>query len=397
MITMTSVPQASTGSTAATLQTSSPSTAETPRPSLAAPKPPDVGRPWWAHLAWVLGASIVGFALPAIFAAGLHVDRAVFVLPYVCASAAFCYLYIRWSGVDVAARLRQHWVWGVIGAIIAGAFVVSNVFSQPASAVPTGFELVGAVLWLGMVYGTADALLLSVLPLFATWQALSSLGWPHRWYGRFASGVLALMASLAVAAAYHLGFPEVPWYDRGRADYRQRRDEPRVAAHVESYRGDLRSYCDAYRCRVARRCDDIAVASALLTQTKRAFPSVSRFRLPSASAGRCDGPQEGSFHPLTVKQRLAAHDRFPVTPVFSIATCVTPCSLSQLLNFSRSSLIDPKLRTCLCGWPLLPGTIEHATMSFLWISSPQHRSWTTSISDAPFSGRASMGAQLIRV
>ena len=208
MITMTSVPQASTGSTAATLQTSSPSTAETPRPSLAAPKPPDVGRPWWAHLAWVLGASIVGFALPAIFAGGLHVDRAVFVLPYVCASAAFCYLYIRWSGVDVAARLRQHWVWGVIGAIIAGAFVVSNVFSQPASAVPTGFELVGAVLWLGMVYGTADALLLSVLPLFATWQALSSLGWPHRWYGRFASGVLALMASLAVAAAYHLGFPE---------------------------------------------------------------------------------------------------------------------------------------------------------------------------------------------
>jgi hypothetical protein len=150
----------------------------------------------------------VGFAIPAIFATGLHVDRAIFVLPYVCAGAVFCYLYVRWSGVDVAARLRQHWAWGVIGALVAGAFVISNVFSQPASAVPTGLELVGAVLWLGVVYGTTDALLLSVLPLFATWQALSSLGWTHRWYGRFASGVLALTASLFVAAAYHLGFPE---------------------------------------------------------------------------------------------------------------------------------------------------------------------------------------------
>src|SRR6266508_6901492 len=42
-----------------------------------------------------------------------------------------------------------------------------------------------------------------------------------------------------------------------------------------------------------------------------AFPGVSWVRLPSASADRCDGPQEGSFHPLTVKQRLAAHSRLP--------------------------------------------------------------------------------------
>src|ERR1051325_6449704 len=38
-------------------------------------------------------------------------------------------------------------------------------------------------------------------------------------------------------------------------------------------------------------------------------PCVPRVRLPSASANRCDGPQEGSFHPLTVKQRLVAHHR----------------------------------------------------------------------------------------
>src|SRR4051794_23576006 len=89
--------------------------------------------PWWAHLAWVLGASIVGFVVPAFFAGGLHASRAIFVLPYVGVSAVFLYVYVHWSGVDVYAQLRQHWVWGVVGAIAAGALVVSNVLNQPAS------------------------------------------------------------------------------------------------------------------------------------------------------------------------------------------------------------------------------------------------------------------------
>ena len=187
---------------------SSVGTVEAPYAIGGNPSARETQHPWWGHLGWVLGASIVGFAVPSVFAGGLHVDRAVFVLPYVCVSAVFLYLYVRWSGVDVYRRLRQHWVWSVVGAIVAGTFVVNNVLNQPASATPSGLELVGAILWLGVVYGTTDALLLSVLPLFATWQALSSLGWTHSTYGRIACGALALIASLAVAGAYHLGFPE---------------------------------------------------------------------------------------------------------------------------------------------------------------------------------------------
>jgi len=173
-----------------------------------APEDDAVTRAWWMHLAWVIAAAAMGFVIPAVFVSGLHVSRAVFVLPYVVLTAAFLYRYVRWSGVDVYARLRKNWVWGVIGAIVAGAFVVSNVFNQPTSAAPGGIELVGAILWLGVVYGTTDALLLSILPLFATWQALAGVGWTRRWYGRIGSGVLALTASLIVAATYHLGFPE---------------------------------------------------------------------------------------------------------------------------------------------------------------------------------------------
>jgi hypothetical protein len=53
-----------------------------------------------------------------------------------------------------------------------------------------------------------DALFLSVLPLSATWQAFTALGWTNRWAGRIAAGVLALASSLLVIAVYHLGYPE---------------------------------------------------------------------------------------------------------------------------------------------------------------------------------------------
>lgn len=59
-----------------------------------------------------------------------------------------------------------------------------------------------------MIYGTIDALMLSVLPMLATWQALPALGWTTSWRGRVASRAAALAASVVVAAVYHLGYPE---------------------------------------------------------------------------------------------------------------------------------------------------------------------------------------------
>jgi hypothetical protein len=62
--------------------------------------------------------------------------------------------------------------------------------------------------WLGLIYGAVDALLLSVLPVYATWRAMSLLGWTQHWYGKVAVGALALVASMLVIESYHLGYPE---------------------------------------------------------------------------------------------------------------------------------------------------------------------------------------------
>jgi hypothetical protein len=163
---------------------------------------------WWGHVLWVLAAAILGFVITAVFAGQLHLERSLYLVVYAVSVSAFLYSYIRWSGIKVRNLIGYHWQWGLVVAVLAGAFVVVNVWSQPASPSPQGLELVFDLLWLGVVYGTVDALLLSVFPVLATWQALSMLGWTKHWYGKVVVGIVALVASLLVTAAYHLGYPE---------------------------------------------------------------------------------------------------------------------------------------------------------------------------------------------
>ncbi len=163
---------------------------------------------WWLHLMWVLAAAGLGFLVAAILAGWLRLPRPWLLVPYLILAGAFLYAYFRWSGVDLGNEARRYWVWGLVGAVLAGAFLVKNVLSQPASPRSEGLSLVFDLVWLGVVYGTLDALLLSVMPVFATWRAFSLLGWTTGWPGRVAVGVLALIAGMFVTAAYHLGYPE---------------------------------------------------------------------------------------------------------------------------------------------------------------------------------------------
>jgi hypothetical protein len=163
---------------------------------------------WAGHIGWMLAGAALGFGVSAIFAGWLRLPRNAVVLGYLLVVGPFLYGYVRWSGADVVREVRHHWAWGVLAGAIVGAFTVANVLSQLASAVPAGLDLVFALFWLGLVYGTLDALLLSVLPVYATWHALTSLGWTERWIGRLAAGLLALGASVLITAAYHMGFPE---------------------------------------------------------------------------------------------------------------------------------------------------------------------------------------------
>jgi hypothetical protein len=157
---------------------------------------------------WILYASILGFAVAAIFSGWLRLRRNVYLLIYIPMVAVLFALFIRSNSVQLPALFFHNWYWGLTGAVIAGAFVIKNVYSQPSSKRSTGFELITDILWPGLSYGLIDALLLSVLPIIAVQLALRGPYWTEELFGRIGVGALGLLASFTVTTAYHLGYPE---------------------------------------------------------------------------------------------------------------------------------------------------------------------------------------------
>ncbi|MBI5010658.1 MAG: hypothetical protein HZB98_13645 [Bacteroidia bacterium] len=96
----------------------------------------------------------------------------------------------------------------MLGALVSGAFVIKNVYSQPSSEKSKGFALLTDIIWPGLIYGLTDALLLSVLPVLSVNMAFSDSSFAELWYGKIGIGILALLASFLVTTAYHLGYPE---------------------------------------------------------------------------------------------------------------------------------------------------------------------------------------------
>jgi hypothetical protein len=170
--------------------------------------PAEMEKAWWQYLLWVLAAGVVGWLVSFVFSGLLHLPRALFLLPHALVTLALLVAFFRWSHLDPMHLLRTNWLLGVIGMIVVGIFLVRNVLSQPASPTSGGLQLVFEVLWLGVVYGTVDALLLSVLPVLAVWTALANLGWTATVAARISVGGLAVLVSILVTVVYHFGYTE---------------------------------------------------------------------------------------------------------------------------------------------------------------------------------------------
>jgi hypothetical protein len=163
---------------------------------------------WYAHLGWIVAAGVLGPAITLTFSAWLHLSRKVFLFPYIGITSLFLYAYARWSGFSITELLLHNWVWGLAGAVLLALFTVKNILSQPVSLRAKGASLLLDLLWSGVAYGLTDALLLSVLPVFATWQAFTLLNWTTTLPGKILVGVIAMSASVLVTVTYHFGYRE---------------------------------------------------------------------------------------------------------------------------------------------------------------------------------------------
>jgi hypothetical protein len=116
--------------------------------------------------------------------------------------------YLAWSGTSVDELVTAGWGWGILAGLVAAAVVVPLVRRLPAGARPEDSQLVGRLLWEGVVYGFAEAVLLATLPVLAVWQATDALGWTDTTWAKVGSGALAVVGALFVISVHHLGYRE---------------------------------------------------------------------------------------------------------------------------------------------------------------------------------------------
>jgi hypothetical protein len=158
-------------------------------------------------LTWTVLAGVTGLLSSGIFSSLLQLGRPWFVLSHAVLVLGFVALYCRSAGVSPMNQIRRRWLSGTLGGLVFGVILVRDVLQQAGSPAPREGGLALAVAWLGLAYGLADALLLSVVPVLSIYGSRGSellQGFSRR----LCWGLAALAGSLFVTALYHVGFAE---------------------------------------------------------------------------------------------------------------------------------------------------------------------------------------------
>lgn len=170
---------------------------------------PDPSFGWQDATAAFAIIAVVAFLVTWVVTDLGHVSRTPYIGILAVTTLALATGYLAWSGTSVADLATAGWVWGILGGLVAAAVVVPLVRRLPAGRPrPEGPQLVGRLLWEGVVYGTAEAILLATLPVLAVWQATDALGWTDTTWAKVGSGALAVAGALFVVLVHHLGYRE---------------------------------------------------------------------------------------------------------------------------------------------------------------------------------------------
>jgi hypothetical protein len=167
---------------------------------------PDPSFGWQDATAAFAVIAVVAFLVTWVVTDLGHVSRTPYVAILAVTTFGLGAGYIVWSGTSVADLVAAGWVWGILGGLVVAAAVVPLVRRLPAGRRPEGSQLVGRLLWEGVVYGTSEAILLAILPVLAVWQATEALGWTDTAWAKAGSGVLAVVGALFVILVHHLGY-----------------------------------------------------------------------------------------------------------------------------------------------------------------------------------------------
>ena len=158
---------------------------------------------------WLAGGLALGFLVPFVFADRLNVQRDLYYGIYAVSVAVFFVLWARATGQSIAEMVRRRWVLAVaLGLGCAALLALMVLRVEDATTRPDNLTVAGAVLWRGVVYGATDGLLLSAFPILAVFAAFAGTRLRTQMRGKLLIGFVAILASLAMTAAYHLGYSD---------------------------------------------------------------------------------------------------------------------------------------------------------------------------------------------
>ncbi len=161
------------------------------------------------HWAWLAASLPFAFLLPFLLVDVLSLQRDVFYGLYALAVATFVTSWARDTRLDPRKLVARNWRWGLaLGLATAAVMAFIVLRTEEATPRPGGMELVGAVAWRGILYGVTDGVLLSVFPILAVFAAFAGTRLRRRLLGTVLIGLIALVASMAVTATYHLGYQD---------------------------------------------------------------------------------------------------------------------------------------------------------------------------------------------
>lgn len=164
----------------------------------------DVTVGWVGSLAWLVAVAVAALLVSLLLTDRAHLTHTEYVGALAVVTGALTAGYLWWAGIPAGSFLTARWGWGLLAGLAAGGLMSLGVTRMPATMpAEHGVRLAETLTWQGVVYGAAEAVLLSALPALIAWEWADEAEW-----GYAARFVAAMLASIAVIVAHHLGYPE---------------------------------------------------------------------------------------------------------------------------------------------------------------------------------------------
>jgi hypothetical protein len=149
---------------------------------------------------WLAAITIAGFLASWFFTVRLALSRPVYIGLLAVVTGALTAGYLWWAGVGIEFW-TNNWLWGIVGAVVVAGLLTLVLMRMGGGEVKPSTIGVREVGWNALVYGAAEGLLLSILPVLVVWQAAEP------GLGTWTAAALALASSAIVIVVHHMGYP----------------------------------------------------------------------------------------------------------------------------------------------------------------------------------------------